>query len=192
MNALKRGSKFILKCIAKLIKVLLILAAARWVLLSLFSNEAVCPWCLYPHVIHDYYAATGIRRDTLYCHPAEVKKIYGEPEQILVEVSDYSGEIREIYVYDGFGIVFGYRDPMEEAAEDCKALGFALYSPDIKIRWDIHVGSTRRQIVHAYWKSPAFQGGGDQFWDGYINMWDNGLDFSYDENDMVTSIIYIP
>ena len=85
-------------------------------------------------------------------------------------------------------------------AEDCGAVGFILYSPDIKIRYDIHVGSTREEIIHAYRKCPSIvypesNDGeiGDWVYDiGYRKDWDNLVKFTYDENDRVISIRYYP
>lgn len=182
------------------ISVVLSIPEYRLQFIDNFHIRPKCHECGHLHTIHDYYEATGISRDTWEKRPAEVKDIYGEPERISVEVSRYTGQIRDIYVYDGFGIIFGYRDPSEEEAEDSKAVGFALYSPDIKIRRDIHVGSTRQQITRAYWKCPSLyyyetnhHEFGDHVYDiGIVNFWENGLDFTYDEKDIVTSIEYYP
>ena len=98
--------------------------------------------------------------------------------------------------------MFDSRDPAEVRAEDCGAVGFILYSPDLKIRHDIHVGSSRKQIIHAYRKCPTTteryaevndEELGDSILDtGYHNAWENALYFTYDENDIVTSITYYP
>lgn len=173
----------------------------RWAVFSLFSSVPVCPWCPYSHVIHDYYAATGISRDTLGALPAEIVEMYGEPDYIDEEYK--GGKLySERYRYEDFAIMFDSRDPSEVRAEDCKAVGFILYSPELKIRYDIHVGSTRDQIIHAYRKCPTMTERyaevndieiGDSVDDTGIPMaWENCLNFTYDENDIVTSIEYYP
>lgn len=178
-----------------------ILTIGRWAVFSLFSSAPVCPWCPYSHVIHDYYEATGISRDTLGATPAEVVEMYGEPDYIDEE---YKGGnlYSERYHYGNFGIMFDSRDPATERVEDCEAVGFILYSPEMKIRYDIHVGSTRDQIIHAYRKCPTMteryaevndEELGDSVYDTGISMaWENLLVFTYDENDIVTSITYYP
>lgn len=171
----------------------------RWSFLSVVSSKPVCRECGYLHVIHDYYEATGISRDTLGALPAEIVEMYGEPDYVDEEYK--GGELySRRYHYKDFAIMFESRDPAEVRAEDCGAVGFILYSPDLKIRQDIHVGSLRKQIIHAYRKCPSIvypetNDGetGDWLYDnGYRNFWDNSLHFTYDENDMVTSITYYP
>ena len=173
----------------------------RWSFLSVVSSKPVCRECGYLHVIHDYYEATGISRDTLGATPAEVVDICGEPNYIDEEYK--GGKLySERYHYGDFAIMFDSRDPSEVRAEDCKAVGFILYSPELKIRYDIHVGSTRDQIIHAYRKCPTVTEGyaevndieiGDSVDDTGIPMaWENCLNFTYDENDIVTSIEYYP
>ena len=174
-----------------------ILTIGRWAVFSLFSSVPVCPWCPYSHVIHDYYGATGISRESLGCSPEEIVEMYGSPIRIDEEIRP-DGRLRMIYIYDGFGIEFSSKDP--EQPEE--VIGFRLYSPDIKIRYDIHVGSTRDQIIHAYRKCPTTteryaevnnEELGDSILDtGYRNAWENALHFTYDENDIVTSITYYP
>lgn len=179
----------------------LILTIGRWAVFSLFSSVPICPWCPYSHVIHDYYAATGISRDTLGALPAEIVEMYGEPDYVDEEYK--GGKLySERYHYGDFAIMFDSRDPSEVRAEDCKAVGFILYSPELKIRYDIHVGSTRDQIIHAYRKCPTMTERyaevndieiGDSVDDTGIPMaWENCLNFTYDENDIVTSIEYYP
>ena len=105
-----------------------ILTIGRWAVFSLFSSVPVCPWCPYSHVIHDYYAATGISRDTLGATPAEVVEMYGEPYYIYEEDKG-EGWVCERYYYEKFAIIFDSRRPEIEDAEDCGEVGFVLYSP---------------------------------------------------------------
>lgn len=192
--------KMIISAVTILIIIFVIamaIPASRWILLSVLSSKPVCRECGYLHVIHDYYAATGISRDTLGALPAEIVEMYGEPIRIDEEIRP-DGRLRMIYIYDGFGIEFSSKDP--EQPEE--AIGFRLYSPDLEIRHDIHVGSTREQIIHAYRKCPTTteryaevnnEELGDSILDtGYRNAWENALHFTYDENDIVTSITYYP
>lgn len=191
--------RFILNSALVLLTAIPCFFLGRWILLSLFDDRPACPLCLYSHVVHDYYAATGISRDTLGALPAEIVEMYGEPDYVDEE---YKGEdlYSRRYHYRDFAIMFDSRDPSEVRAEDCGAVGFILYSPDIKIRYDIHVGSTREEIIHAYRKCPSIvypesNDGeiGDWLHDnGYRNFWDNSLVFTYDENNIVTSITYYP
>ena len=173
----------------------------RWSFLSVVSSKPVCRECGYLHVIHDYYEATGISRDTLGATPAEVVKIYGEPYYIYEEDKG-EGWVCERYYYEKFAIIFDSRKPEIKNAEDCCGVGFVLYSPDLEIRHDIHIGSTRDQIIHAYRKCPTVTERyaevndieiGDSVDDTGIPMaWENCLNFTYDENDIVTSIEYYP
>ena len=196
--------KMIISAVTILIIIFVIamaIPASRWVLLSVLSSKPVCRECGYLHVIHDYYEATGISRDTLGALPAEIVEMYGEPDYVDEEYK--GGKLySERYHYGNFAIMFDSRDPSEVRAEDCKAVGFILYSPELKIRYDIHVGSTRDQIIHAYRKCPTTteryaevnnEELGDSILDtGYRNAWENALHFTYDENDIVTSITYYP
>ena len=198
---LKRIMKFMFKFVKVLLICLLTFWVGRWIILSIFGSKPVCFWCWSSHVIHDYYTATGINRDTLGATPAEVVEIYGEPDYVDEEYK--GGKLySERYHYEDFAIMFDSRDPTEARAEDCEAVGFILYSPDIEIRHDIHVGSTRKEIMHAYRKCPTMTERyaevnnieiGDSVDDTGIRMaWENCLNFTYDENDIVTTIEYYP
>lgn len=191
--------KFMFKFVKVLLICLLTFWVGRWALLSIFGSKPVCFWCWSSHVIHDYYTATSISRDTLGATPAEIVEMYGEPDCVDQEDKG-EGWVCDRYHYEDFAIIFDSRDPATERAEDCGGVGFILYSPDIKIRYDIHVGSTRKEIIHAYRKCPSIvypetNDGkiGDWLYDnGYRNFWDNSLHFTYDKNDVVTSITYYP
>ena len=200
-KVLKSIMKYLFKIIRVLLICLLVFWIGHWVLLSIFGSTPVCFWCLSSHVIHDYYAATGISRDTLGALPAEIVEMYGEPYYIYEEDKG-EGWVCERYYYEKFAIIFDSRKPEIKNAEDCGGVGFVLYSPDIKIRHDVHVGSTREQIIHAYRKCPTMteqyaevndEELGDSVFDvGYKNASRNYLQFVYDENDIVTSIEYYP
>lgn len=184
-----------------LVMLIIVMSVPQWrrSFLSVVSSKPVCRDCGQLHIIHDYYAATGISRDTLGATPAEVVEIYGEPDYIKEEDKG-EGWVCERYYYENFAIIFDSRKPGIKDAEDCGGVGFVLYSPDMEIRHDIHVGSSRKQIIHAYRKCPSIvypetNGGetGDWLYDnGYRNFWDNSLHFTYDEENIVTSITYYP
>ena len=194
---LKRIMKFMFKFVKVLLICLLTFWVGRWIILSIFGSKPVCFWCWSSHVIHDYYSATGISRDTLGATPAEIVEIYGEPDCIDQEDKG-DGWVCDRYHYEDFAIIFDSRDSATERAEDCGGVGFILYSPDIKIRHDIHVGSSREEIIHAYRKCPSIaypetndgKIGNWLYDNGYRNFWDNSLHFTYDKNDVVTSITY--
>ena len=204
-NLMKKAS--IIKLVATLgvLIILLIIVMSvpkwRWSFLSVVSSKPVCRECGYLHVNHDYYEATGISRDTLGATPAEVVDICGEPDYIYEENMG-EGAIRIVYSYGNFGIIFSTIILAEENVEDSTGFGIVLYSPNLKIRHDIHVGSTREQIIHAYRKCPTMteqyaevndEELGDSVLDvGYKNASRNYLQFVYDENDIVTSIEYYP
>ena len=200
-KVLKSIMKYLFKIIRVLLICLLVFWIGHWVLLSIFGSTPVCFWCLSSHVIHDYYAATGISRDTLGATPAEVVDICGKPDYIYEENMG-EGAIRIVYSYGNFGIIFSTIILAEENVEDSTGFGIVLYSPNLKIRHDIHVGSTREQIIHAYRKCPTMteqyaevndEELGDSVFDvGYKNASRNYLQFMYDENDIVTSISYYP
>lgn len=182
---------------ANIIVILVTVPQLRFAIWGCLSSQPICIECGYHHVVHDYFESSGISRDTLWASPSEVVEMYGEPNFIEVEVVD-SETVRDIYHYDGFGIIFDFRNSDTEPAEDCTAQGFILLSPDIKLRWDVHVGSTREEIIHAYRKCPSInypEANGDKMGDwvydtGKPVVWINILYFTYDENDRVTSIRY--
>jgi len=192
---IKRILKGISKFLLKTLLVIFFLALGRWMLLSLISDKAVCPFCLYPHVIHDYYLSTGISKRIAVSDINVTKKVYGEP--LSVEEREIVRNEDGVFVllhYEGFAVKF-YTEDHQTYEYD----GFELYSPKIKIRHDIHVGSTREQIKKAYrracpniseeygpWKL------GDSYFDSIPNSWNDALLFEYDENDIVTSIWYNP
>lgn len=193
--------KFIFKFVKVLFLFLLTFWVGRWALLSIFGSKPVCFWCWSSHVIHDYYIATGIRRDTLGALPSEIVEMYGEPYYVDQEDRG-EGWVCDRYHYEDFAVIFESRKPEINSSEDCGGVGFILYSPDIKIRHDIHVGSTREEIIRVYRKCPTMteqyaevndEKLGDSVFDaGYIHASRNYLQFTYDENDFVTSIIYYP
>lgn len=182
-----------------ILAVLMSVPRCRWAVLSVVSRKPVCPECGYLHVIHDYYEATGISRDTLGATPAEVMEMYGEPEYVDEEYKG-GGHFSQRYHYKDFAVIFSSRIPAKESTEDCQGIGFIIYSPDMEIRYDIHVGSARKQIINAYRKCPSIvypttnEGEiGDWLYDnGMRNFWKNYLSFSYDSNDIVTAIEYYP
>lgn len=190
-----------MKRIAKLIAIVLLLLIAvffiRWgCFLIVGRHRPICPICGKPHLIHNYYRAVGIDQRIEYKDISVTKEIYGEPLYVEDELVLEGYEAHWIILhYDGFSILFQTKD--HEKYDYC---GFELYSPKMKIRWDIHVGSTREQIVHAYRKCPSINAWkingetiGDSFCDtGVRNAWTNSLQFTYDENDIVTCIRYLP
>ena len=143
-------------------------------------------------VIRNYYRAVGLDQRIEDDDMSLTKELYGEPN--WVEEEPFFSE-KLIYLhYDGFSILF--RDNNQRIVY----YGFELYSPDRKIRRDIHVGSTREEIINAYQKCPSIdyweRNGfekGDKIWDCVdVNYFAHVLTFSYDENDIVTCIRYIP
>lgn len=192
---IKVALKKILKILIKILLVITFLAFMRWLLLSVVRDEAVCPFCFRSHVIHDYYLATGISKRIAVSDINATKKVYGEP--LSVEERGIARNKHGVFVllhYEGFAIKFYTKDHQTYEYD-----GFELYSPKIKIRHDIHVGSTREQIKKAYRKAcPNISEEygpwkfGDSYYDSIPNTWDNLLMFEYDENDVVTSIWYNP
>lgn len=184
-----------LKATIKILLIVLFLAFMRWLLLSMIKDEPVCPFCFSTHVIHDYYWATGINKKIEEDDINATIKIYGEP--LSVEEKKIIRNEHGVYIllhYEGFAVKFYTRDH-----QIYEYIGFEIYSPEIKIRHDIHVGSTREQIKKAYRKAcPNISEEygpwkfGDSYYDSIPNTWDNLLMFEYDENDVVTSIWYNP
>ena len=95
--------------------------------------------------MHNYYLATEISEKCTSDSPDDTIKVYGVPNSIEDEVLGGTGFTRFCYNYDGFSINFLTKDGAKYTHE-----GFTIYSPKIKIRYDIHVGSTRQQIMNAY------------------------------------------
>jgi len=181
--------KKILKIVATTVLIVLFFAILRWALLSMIKDVPVCPFCFRSHVIHDYFRTTGINKKILYQSPEVTIELYGEPNSIEKEVVA-ENSFFQYYNYDGFAIVFFAKDDINYY---CK--GFKLYSPEIKIRSDIHVGSTREQIIKAYRKCRIVDKNitlGEAYYDTGTNRWINVVEFEYDENDVVTAIRYIP
>lgn len=184
-------------CIFLLVFLSMLFVFARWAFLSIFRpDRPVCILCGRPHVIHDYYRATGISRKVETNDVEVTKEIYGEPKSVEEELIPGSESNYYVFLhYDGFSIVFSTEDHNSYVYN-----GFELYSPDRKIRRDICVGSTREQIINAYRKCPSIDAWringwekGDELWDsGGINNFANILEFEYDENDVVQRIRYYP
>ena len=178
------------RVIRKGVIVVVVFMGLRFIFLSFISARPVCPFCFDTHVIHDYYFLTGINRRCAVNDPNVTVRIYGEPLSISEEIPG-TGIYRVHYNYDGFSILF-----VTEDREHYEYDGFILYSEKRWIRWDIHVGSSREQIINAYRKCHAFSNDeepGNAYYDtGIRNAWINLVFFTYDENDIVTSIKYLP
>lgn len=156
----------------------------------------MCFLCGQPHVIHNYYISAGINPKVATDNLDETKKIYGEPLSIEEELVVGSSTERLIFMrYSGFSIIFETEDNLH-----FQYVGFELHDSSKKIRNDIHVGSSREQIIKAYENCPGIEAWksnnckkGDLLWDsGNINFFSNILEFEYDENDIVTKIRYYP
>lgn len=187
---MKRISHGIWRVIRTVIIIVAVLWGLRCIALNMLQDRPVCLFCDYSHVIHDYYFLTGIDRRCAVDDPSVTVRIYGEPLSISEEIRGV-GDYRVFYNYDGFSISFVTKD-----RENYKYDGFAIYSEKRWIRWDIHVGSSREQIINAYRKCPQILDlgkiGTAYFDTGKRNEWVNLVLFTYDENDIVTSIRYIP
>lgn len=186
------------KLLKKLLICLLILIGLFFLRWGWVSCKTIpgCPFCWRSHVIHNYYRAVGINQRIHNKDINETISVLGEPTYIEKELVLEGKTLYWVFLhYDGFSILFQTED--FEKYEYC---GFELYSPEMKIRWDIHVGSTREQIVHAYrecpsldaWRVNGYKEGDCVCDNGYKNHWRNSLEFTYDENDIVTCIRYLP
>ena len=184
----------ILRSIWRIIRTVVIIVVALWglrcIALNLLQDRPVCLFCGRFHAIHDYYFLTGINRRCAVDDPSVTVRIYGEPLSISEEIPG-TGIYRVYYNYDGFSILF-----VTEDREHYEYDGFILYSEKRWIRWDVHVGSSREQIINAYRKCPKVLDEGEvgtaYFDTGKRNEWINLVIFTYDENDIVTSIKYLP
>ena len=154
----------------------------------------LCLICFKSHVIHDYFYATGISRKCANDNLQPTLELYGSP--ISIEKKERkNGDFLCFYFYDGFAIVFLTKDNIE-----FKFYGFYIVSPEIKIRHDIHVGSTKEQIINAYIMCPSLkyaEKNGYQYGEyvcdnGYRNDERNEIVFVYDESDKVIGILYHP
>lgn len=187
---MKRILHGIWRVIRTVIIIVVVFMGLRFIVLSSITDRPVCPFCFHPHLIHDYYFLTGIDRRCAVDDPSVTVRIYGEP---LSTNEKYVGaDIYCVYYnYDGFSILFYTEDK-----ENYEYGGFILYSEKRWVRWDIHVGSSREQIINAYRKCcyDLEEGElGTAYLDtGKRNEWVNWVRFTYDENDIVTSIRYIP
>ena len=182
------------RIIRTVVIIVVVFMGLRFIILSSISDRSVCPFCFRSHLIHDYYFLTGIDRRCAVDDPSVTVRIYGEPLSISYEFTgddDHPDFYRMLYNYDGFSIIFFTTDRTKYSYA-----GFVLYSEKRWVRWDIHVGSSREQIINAYSKAHRIMdigGPGDAYWDtGYRNAWENHIEFIYDENDTVTSIRYYP
>ena len=188
--------KKLLKVLCIVIIILAVLFCIRCCYLSIVGHKPICPLCRKSHVIHDYYSAAGIDPRVANNDINVTKEIYGEPNYVEKELVLGSKTLYWVFLhYDGFSILFQTED-----FEQYDYCGFELDSPKMKIRWDIHVGSTRKQIIHAYRECPSinwWRVNGDKKGDrvcdtGVRDSWRNALVFTYDENDIVTCIRYLP
>ena len=182
----------------RLARTLILIAAVLWGLnylaVTLVRDGPTCPLCGGGHLIHDYYTLTGISRECVGNGPDTTVQIYGEPLSVDYEFTgdeEHPGFYRMLYNYDEFSIMFGTTD-----ATNYSYLGFVLYSENRWLRWDIHVGSSREQIIHAYRKCiPCTDDG--ELGNGYFNVGhrspsETSVQFTYDENEVVTSIRCYP
>ena len=103
-------------------------------------------------VIRDYYRAAGLDQRIEDDDMSLTKKLYGEP--LRVEEEPFYSEKLVYLHYDGFSILF--RDNSQRVVY----YGFELYSSGREIRRDIHVGSTREEIIAAYSKCESID-----YWD---------------------------
>ena len=193
----RRFLRFLLKTLKVIFITLFSLNLLIWGLNTAFGSKPDCFWCLSSHVIHDYYLAAGISKRTMGNPPEKTIKIYGQP----LWVEDF-GARRMIFHYGDFDIIFRITDSAAtcDSYDEYAGYGLTVHDPSYEIREDIHVGSTREQILHAYRKCPSIRGyisrdeePGESLEDtGIRNGWENSLRFTYDENDVVTSITYCP
>lgn len=189
----RRFLRFLLKTLKVIFITLFSLHLLIWGLNTAFGSKPDCFWCLSSHVIHDYYLAAGISKRTMGNPPEKTIEIYGQP----LWVEDF-GARRMIFHYGDFDIIFWIADGENtcDSYDDYAGSGFTLYSSKYQIRRDIHVGSTREQILYAYRKCPSinyYSACGEELEDTGVRMaWTNVLEFTYDENDIVTSITYYP
>ena len=165
------------------------LIIVRWGVLSLVRDRPVCLFCYRSHLIHNYYHATGISEKCTSDLPSDTIQVYGDPNSIEYEELVGTEFTKYYYNYDGFSINYLTKDGVS-----FQSSGFTLYSPKIKIRYDIHVGSTREEIINAYAECQEYndiEDLGCVYLDtGHANALADCVEFIYDENDVVTKIIF--
>ena len=178
--------------------IVVVFMGLRYIVWTSLTDYPVCPFCFGSHAIHDYYLLTGIDRRCAVDDPEATVRIYGDPLSISKEFTGSKGSIvnpnryRVLYNYDGFSIIFFTDDGINYSY-----LGFVLTSENRWLRWDVHVGSSREQVVQAYrGRIPCTEDGerGNGYFDTrHRSLFETYVQFTYDENDIVTSIrCYLP
>ena len=196
VTTLLKGIAWVIVPMRKLVsqerKPLLTVVCAVVIALNLgvyLQASPVCMWCGKVHLVHNYYAGVGLYTSSKYPSLKTVLFQLGEPKEIRREV--HNAGTRTVYDYGGFSLLFDDGDG--------SFYGLEIVSPVYKLRSNVHVGSTREQIIQAYSHvTPVKEepNGGAYFdyrldRENYGDVWTNYVEFEYDENDRVTKITYL-
>lgn len=164
---------------------------------ALMLLSCKCLKCSKFHVVHNYFSSIGL--DGAFPTYANVVATIGEPnEESLIE---NNGAKMRVLNYIKFALFFSTSSASDNSSSYFNHL--EIYSPDIRLTKQVHVGSSRAQIIWAYKsatpdKTKAL---GCAYGDYRIIDWlfDNlgeantrYVEFIYDENDLVTEIHYYP
>ena len=142
---------------------------------------------------NDYFSAIGEE----WSRPTNTRVLekYGEPDEVIV----YGYFEGTFHPYAGADLRYGgriYRYYFHEFLEDgtpdiygkARFLSITLTSPEVTFgRAKLHVGSTRRDVLKALFGCPRVNETppGEKY---YWNMQNDYIIFTYDENDIVTTI----
>lgn len=183
----------------KLVSAVVILAVIGAILL-LIDISPICVKCGQWHVVHNYYAAIGLRCKERRPEYEDVLAQLGKPDEIR-EIIIPNGTHRVVFDYTGFSLFFG---PPRDENEIAGPFSYMeIYDSKYKLSPNIHVGSTREQVIRAYEQVTADPSApfGTSFCDYKLNhgLFSNygivgtrRVGFEYDENNIVTMISYYP
>ena len=183
------------RIIRTLVIIVVVFMGLRYIVWTSLTDYPVCPFCFGSHAVHDYYLLSKIDRRCTVDGPEATVRIYGEPLSISYEFAgdrSHPNTYRMLYNYDEFSIIFSTHNRVNYSY-----LGFVLTSENRWLRWDVHVGSSREQVVQAYrGRIPCTEDGerGNGYFDTrHRSLFETYVQFTYDENDIVTSIrCYLP
>ena len=157
----------------------------------------ICIKCGKWHVVHNYYSAIGLEGSLKY---ENVVEKLGEPDEIRRETRE-SGFRQVVLDYTKFALFYSMPDDPDAVVGSFFQM--EIYDPECRLRSDIHVESTRAQIIRAYRGVTQIPQSlpGTAYGDYKVILWlyDNpgsaytrGVYFEYDDHDIVTKITYAP
>ena len=153
-------------------------------------SQSGCPVCGRDHIIHSFTQTLGLpeKERNVKCH--DVVEVYGEPDRI--EFVHREDDVLMYLYYDLLTFRFHVWDPNADEdpyAEAWKLDMIVTKDPSHIFGRGIHVGITKRQVKWLFRNAePVLEA------EPATEYWDHSdiviIEFTYDVNDIVTSITY--